>query len=96
MWEVIVTILGLDGSSETITLNLVSQLEFEELEKVPSIINMFVDGVSRHHELRLAWLARKQEGITVPANLKEFATQVRGVKVDIQPIPFGEAEPTEQ
>lgn len=95
MWEVIVTILGLDGSSETITLNLASQLEFEELEKVSSIINLFVEGISRHHELRLAWLARKQEGITVPADLKAFAASIKAVKADVQRIPFGEQEPTE-
>lgn len=95
MWDIIVTILGLDGVSETTTLNLSSQLEFEELEKVPSIINMFVDGISRHQELRLAWLARKQNGVTVPADLKVFASSIKAVKADLQRIPFGDPEPTE-
>lgn len=95
MWEIVVTILGEDGSSETIALNLVSQLEFEELEGVSSIINCFVEGISRRQELRLAWLARKQLGITVPADLKAFAATVKAVKADVARLPFGDQEPTE-
>lgn len=95
MWEIIVSILGEDGSTENITLNLVSQLEFEELEGVSSIINCFVDGISRRQELRLAWLARKQMGITVPADLKAFAGTIKAVKADVSRLPFGDQEPTE-
>ena len=95
MYEVIVTVVGEDGSTETFTLNLVSQLEFEEIETIGSLLEAFIKGISRKHELRLAWLAYKQVGRTVPADLKTFAAQIRSVNAKLEKAPFGDTEPTE-
>lgn len=94
MYEVIVTVAGEDGSIETFTLNLVSQLEFEEIETVGSLLEAFIKGISRKHELRLAWLAYKQVGRTVPADLKTFAAQIKSVDAKLEKAPFGETAPT--
>ena len=95
MYDVAVTIVQGDGTKETITLNLASQMEFEEVEQVSSILEAFLSGIGRRHELRLAWLAWKQEGRTVPADLKAFAGQLVQVSAELKKSPFGEAEFTE-
>lgn len=94
MFEVVVTTVLADGSTKTYTLNLVSQLEFEEIEGI-GLIEAFANRISRKRELRLAWLGAKQEGETVPADIKTFATQIKGVDANLQKAPFGEAAHTE-
>lgn len=93
MFEVIVSIICADGSEATYNLNLVSQIEFEEMEKV-GLVDAFASRITRTQELRLAWLGMKQEGITVPADLKSFAGTVRHVDARLERVPFGETAPT--
>lgn len=93
MFDVIVSIIGSDGAESTYRLNLVSQLEFEEIEKV-GLVDAFASRITRQQELRLAWLGVKQEGQVVPADLKSFAASIRHVDARLERVPFGEAEPT--
>jgi len=90
-----ITTVRADGSQDTVELSMASQLEFEKMETM-SLIDALDNRVSQHILTRLSWLASKQNGITVPASLDEYARQIKTVGYKVQTIPFGEAASTPQ
>ena len=88
-----ITTVRADGSQDTVELSMASQLEFEKMETM-SLIDALDNRVSQHILTRLSWLASKQNGITVPASLDEYARQIKTVGYKVETIPFGEAAST--
>ena len=93
MWTLTITTVRANGEESETELSFPSLIEFEEIELV-SILDAVDNNLSAKYLRRLAWVAAKQRGETVPANIDEFGRSIKSVGYRINIVPFGETEPT--